>query len=433
MNELQSAIEGITYRSRVFPQKEFEIIAANRDEAIPYLRSAIEKVLMEGIPEDDEYELPFYALFLLAELRDREFFPKIVEFISLPDDVLDDLVGDTITEGMKEVLYYTYNGDIELLKQVVEDETVNEYVRAEALYVMGQLYLDGDLGEAEWKEFIKKNIYAAEDYNFVNNGLATVICRCHFVDMLPEIRYMLEHELMEEMCMGEYDSCVDEMFQYKDDEKNFCELEWHAADHLRNWSMFDNTSKKTPKKNDFDKLVRNVMREEQKSSSRKIGRNDPCPCGSGKKYKHCCLNKPVSPIDKIESLQERQKALINYPYTGKEKQEGRIYLDDYFDQESIEIDKLLYLGLMQRPGWIWLRNEEAEQKRCLEYLKLAFGMFEDRAEREGIRTFAEYDERFSIHYFCSEWMEKLLELSEMYGDQTVHADVKKCMERMNSR
>ena len=23
----------------------------------------------------------------------------------------------------------------------------------------------------------------------------------------------------------------------------------------------------------------------------KIGRNDPCPCGSGKKYKHCCLDK----------------------------------------------------------------------------------------------------------------------------------------------
>jgi tetratricopeptide (TPR) repeat protein len=23
----------------------------------------------------------------------------------------------------------------------------------------------------------------------------------------------------------------------------------------------------------------------------KIGRNDPCPCGSGKKYKHCCRDK----------------------------------------------------------------------------------------------------------------------------------------------
>jgi preprotein translocase subunit SecA len=22
-------------------------------------------------------------------------------------------------------------------------------------------------------------------------------------------------------------------------------------------------------------------------AGRKVGRNDPCPCGSGKKYKHC--------------------------------------------------------------------------------------------------------------------------------------------------
>ncbi len=26
----------------------------------------------------------------------------------------------------------------------------------------------------------------------------------------------------------------------------------------------------------------------------KIGRNDPCPCGSGKKYKQCCLTKAAS-------------------------------------------------------------------------------------------------------------------------------------------
>lgn len=28
-----------------------------------------------------------------------------------------------------------------------------------------------------------------------------------------------------------------------------------------------------------------------KSNQPKVGRNDPCPCGSGKKYKHCCLEK----------------------------------------------------------------------------------------------------------------------------------------------
>lgn len=35
-----------------------------------------------------------------------------------------------------------------------------------------------------------------------------------------------------------------------------------------------------------------LYKEQKKSGTvvkdKKIGRNDPCPCGSGKKYKHCC-------------------------------------------------------------------------------------------------------------------------------------------------
>ncbi len=34
----------------------------------------------------------------------------------------------------------------------------------------------------------------------------------------------------------------------------------------------------------------------QTSTDRKVGRNDPCPCGSGKKYKKCCL-KSSTPIE----------------------------------------------------------------------------------------------------------------------------------------
>ncbi len=29
----------------------------------------------------------------------------------------------------------------------------------------------------------------------------------------------------------------------------------------------------------------------------KVGRNDPCPCGSGKKYKHCCANSPADLVE----------------------------------------------------------------------------------------------------------------------------------------
>ncbi|MDY3365198.1 MAG: SEC-C metal-binding domain-containing protein [Prevotella sp.] len=32
----------------------------------------------------------------------------------------------------------------------------------------------------------------------------------------------------------------------------------------------------------------NVRHHEPYITAEKIGRNEPCPCGSGKKYKKCC-------------------------------------------------------------------------------------------------------------------------------------------------
>jgi hypothetical protein len=37
----------------------------------------------------------------------------------------------------------------------------------------------------------------------------------------------------------------------------------------------------------------------------KFGRNDPCPCGSGKKYKKCCLSKTYTEVGKEDSIRER--------------------------------------------------------------------------------------------------------------------------------
>lgn len=44
--------------------------------------------------------------------------------------------------------------------------------------------------------------------------------------------------------------------------------------------------------------------------SRKIHRNDPCPCGSGKKYKHCCLKKKKGTISN-ESSQNAKRPFIS--------------------------------------------------------------------------------------------------------------------------
>lgn len=254
--------------------------------------------------------------------------------------------------------------------------------------------------------------------------------------MLPEIRYMLNNDLMDEMCLGEYDSCVDEMFAYRDYEKNFCEASISAAGMLRHWAMFEDDLSVADRKNDrqdFEKLMKAMEKKSESETNRKIGRNDPCSCGSGKKYKFCCLNKPKAPIDAIESVQERKKWLKNYPYTGSERLTDRVYLDDYFDAESIEIDKVLYLGLMQRPGWIWKRDEKLEQNRCREYLSLAFGMFMDKVKAEGIKTFEEYDQKFSIHYFCEEWIGELLSLLKRDDNSILYKEAKKCYEEMRGK
>lgn len=426
MNELQKAIEAISYESKRFPEEAFKIIKANKEEALPFLRGAIKKVIEERDELEDGFQLHFYALFLLGEFQDKESFPKIMELVTLPGEVLEYLIGDATTDGLKDILYNTYNGDIELLKNVIMDEYVDEFARAGLLDVMGQLYLDGILEEKEWKDFIKQNVYSGEEYSFFYEGLGEVICRCHFVDMLPEIQYMQKNGLMSEGCMGTYDFCVDEMFTYRDYQEKLCEAPMSAADRLRTWAMFEensNPQEDAKRMKALEKYIEKEMRA-SKEQQPKIGRNDKCPCGSGKKYKVCCLNKPKAKIDRIENVHERNKWLKNYPYVGKEKIQNRVYLEDYFDSESIEIDKILYLGLMQRPGWIWQRDEELEENRKMEYLSLAFSMFKEKIEKENIKTFQEYDEKFSIHYFCQEWTQELLDLLREHGKQELYEEVK---------
>jgi hypothetical protein len=41
----------------------------------------------------------------------------------------------------------------------------------------------------------------------------------------------------------------------------------------------------------------------ERSSEKVVGRNEPCPCGSGKKYKQCCLDK-----DEARAREARAKA-----------------------------------------------------------------------------------------------------------------------------
>jgi preprotein translocase subunit SecA len=61
-------------------------------------------------------------------------------------------------------------------------------------------------------------------------------------------------------------------------------------------AQIQNTSSSTPPpqfhgSEGYDEAMRNSMPQREKQqpviAETKIGRNDPCPCGSGKKYKQC--------------------------------------------------------------------------------------------------------------------------------------------------
>jgi len=63
----------------------------------------------------------------------------------------------------------------------------------------------------------------------------------------------------------------------------------HAANadwlyNLEQWDPIFTTDERAAIKKEYNRS-KIVVKD------KKIGRNDPCPCGSGKKYKKCCLNK----------------------------------------------------------------------------------------------------------------------------------------------
>lgn len=436
MEQLQKAIENITYRSKKFPEKEFEIISANPDAAIPYLRSAVEKAIEEKEELDENYNLHFFAIYLLAQFQDREFFPKLMELMCLPPKTLDYLIGDTITEHSRSILYNTYNGDLQLLKQAICDKEVDDYARSAMLDVMGQLYLDQTLSRQEWQDFLRELVYHEEPIgDYIYTAIAYKICKCHFIEMLPELRHLYRDECIDESAIGGYDACIDYMFEYRERDKAFCKSPIEAAKCLNGWAMFEEPSiQKENIDKEFSKMFDEITSGMNKPVIRenaKVGRNDPCPCGSGKKYKKCCMNKPQNIETMPESPQERERWLKYYPKAKTEEQEGRIYLEDFYSQESIEIDKLLYLALKHRVIPIFQREpQEVVSQRQAVYLTDAFNRFKEIIERENIQSFSEYDSRYSIHYFCEEWTEELCSLLQEREEWGILQQVKKVCERL---
>ena len=104
----------------------------------------------------------------------------------------------------------------------------------------------------------------------------TVMTMVGFLDGIDES--LIDPNPIEEM---DEDTEVNLIF---DKEKLYKNMVDAKADWLYGLPMWDNIFDEDKKK----ALYREAKKANTVIKGKKVGRNDPCPCGSGKKYKFCC-------------------------------------------------------------------------------------------------------------------------------------------------
>ena len=79
------------------------------------------------------------------------------------------------------------------------------------------------------------------------------------------------------------------------------------------------------------------MMMKQKKRQDKIGRNDPCPCGSGKKYKNCCMDQSAPSPDAFKQLyQKRYNIRLKAPAdVEKIRQAGQLVMATFKEVEAV--------------------------------------------------------------------------------------------------
>ena len=68
---------------------------------------------------------------------------------------------------------------------------------------------------------------------------------------------------------------------------------------LNNTFKKRNTKLKKEIKIDIERKLKENGFAQSESEGKKLGRNEPCHCGSGKKYKKCCLDKDYLNKEKL--------------------------------------------------------------------------------------------------------------------------------------
>jgi len=394
------------------PKEALAEAARQKDKIIPILLDAVDtiyKKIQEGdedVYHDPAYDLSYYGFLLLAQFQEQKAFPKLLKTLEMDKDGLDDMLGDMLGY-MGRILYSTYNGDLSTLNAVIENSSLNPFARGEALKVLDGIFCDGRLPREELINYLRKcltELGEGEDEEIFGSLLVSLIADNDLYELAEDVREAYRKEKIDLMHMGGFDSFFDYLFNETRTDQHTRLIE-DTARELSGWACF-----KDPEPSRLDILNWNV------------GRNDPCPCGSGKKFKKCCLRKQEEMKIKLSRIGEPEWD----EYPSIDKQGNRPGLSDFFDRDAIEVDRLAYqaLLLLHRPP---IRQRKEDRRADAEAKKLLWEAFEKYRQicgAKGLDTPEAYDREHKLHYFSREWLNVLGNLLEDSKDercQTVRA------------
>jgi hypothetical protein len=294
--EILKELEPYTGR---FPMDAMRAAVEQREAITSELLRVLESAAEDPVKhvERKDYMLHDFALYLLAQFREKRAYAPIVKMFGAPGETPFDLFGDTVTKGLSQILASVYDGNPAPLRGLVESEQVNEFVRSAALDTFLVLEHTGQMPRAEVVEYFRSLFHGKfqRTHSYAWDGLVCAVADLPASELLEEVRQAYADGLVDDT-VADLEGIERDIASPKPRRRDRQHLITDAIAEMEWWASFhpeDSWPKKLPK---LEPPVppppapppASYVAPKPLVREPKIGRNDTCPCGSGKKYKKCC-------------------------------------------------------------------------------------------------------------------------------------------------
>lgn len=285
-SSVDDAILDFATCGRKFPHQSIRWAIDNWHEAGPRFVKLLEDCARGVDRSEATKRAAFFVAHLLADKQETQAFAALC-LLAENRDLCEEVLGGAITETLKGLLIGTWDGDAARLKKLIESEDADEFVRAAALDALAYLTRKDVFRDEETRAYLE---YLAETMrprapSFIWSGWASTVANLGYSDLRGKAAALAASGFIEPMVMtlGDFDIHLQLTL---DDPTGWAGIAFDRIEPftdtstLSTWASFN---ERTPSGTWTGPSLPHV------DPLRKVGRNDPCPCGSGKKYKKCCL------------------------------------------------------------------------------------------------------------------------------------------------